>query len=282
MAHTLPKTTPPHTFYRFVRSLPLKASSSHVGSNTRCYTGAFSKADSETPQTLTLIRFQPKVNVSSLGGCYASLSVNKKPFHGIPFTTVNITPQGKYGTNDFAVWSKVIPTQVAVSAEQVLKVPEEELLRSLDDDYIHKRADTRDLVKSHFDVSSGDAGVEILQVSLVCPLSRKRMTTPCRGVDCRHVQCFDAYAYLAVNENTLQPSWRCPLCELELPVEDMRVDLLTLHVLGEAGEYCDDVRLFASGDWESVEAGNDHSVILIEDSPAKTALQDVFFIDLTE
>lgn len=51
-----------------------------------------------------------------------------------------------------------------MSAEQVLKVPEEELLRSLDDDYVHKLEDTRDLVKSHFDASSGNAVVEISQV----------------------------------------------------------------------------------------------------------------------
>lgn len=94
------------------------------------------------------------------------------------------------------------------------------------------------------------------------------MAIPCRGVDCRHVQCFD--------ENTFQPSWRCPVCHIELPVEDMRVDLFTL-----LEEHCNDIRLFASGDWESMEAGNDYSVIMIEDSPATTALQDVF-IDLTE
>lgn len=210
------------------------------------------------------------------------MSVNKQPFFGIPFTTINITPRGKPGANSFAVWSQVIPTHVAVRVEQVVKVPEEEVLRSLDDDdfpYVHKRADTLDLVKDHFDGSGGDAVVEILQVSLVCPLSRKRMKVPCRGVHCRHVQCFDAYAYLAANEGTLKPFWCCPVCDLELPVEDLRVDLFTLHVLGEAGGHCDDVRFFADGRWESVEAGEDeHSVIVIEDSPVKPnrkALRDV-------
>lgn len=184
-----------------------------------------------------------------------------------------MTPLGKQGTNHFRVCSQAIPTLVAVSVEQVVKVPEEELLRALGSDgfpHVYNRADTLDLVKGHFDGSSGDAVVEILQVSLVCPLSRKRMKVPCRGVHCRHVQCFDAYAYLAANESTLKPFWCCPVCDLELPVEDMRVDLFTLHVLGEAEERGDDVRFFSDGRWENVAAGKDeHSIIVIEDSPVK-------------
>ncbi|XP_077554156.1 E3 SUMO-protein ligase gei-17-like [Haemaphysalis longicornis] len=133
-----------------------------------------------------------------------------------------MTPLGKQGTNHFRVWSQAIPTHVAVSVEQVMKVPEE-VLRALDSDdfpHVYKRADTLDLVKGHLDGSSGDAVVEILQVSLLCPLSRKRMKVPCRGVHCRHVQCFDAYAYLAANESTMKPFWRCPVCDLALPVEE--------------------------------------------------------------
>lgn len=222
---------------------------------------------------MTLVRFQPKASASSLGPFSACLSVNNQPCNTIPFTTVNVTPLGKQGTNHFRVCSQAIPTLVAVSVEQVVKVPEEELLRALGSDgfpHVYNRADTLDLVKGHFDGSSGDAVVEILQVSLVCPLSRKRMKVPCRGVHCRHVQCFDAYAYLAANESTLKPFWCCPVCDLELPVEDMRVDLFTLHVLGEAEERGDDVRFFSDGRWENVAAGKDeHSIIVIEDSPVK-------------
>ncbi|XP_077548753.1 E3 SUMO-protein ligase PIAS1-like isoform X1 [Haemaphysalis longicornis] len=165
------------------------------------------------------------------------------------------------------------------------KVPEEELLRSLYDGddvpYVHKRADTRHLVRSHFVGSGGDAVVEALQVSLVCPLSRRRMKVPCRGVHCRHVQCFDAYTYLTCNKNTLKRCWFCPVCELELPVEDMRVDLFTLDFLDKAEEHCDDVTLFADGHWENVAAGKDDqdsiiliedSITVIEDSPVKTPL----------
>ncbi|XP_077554167.1 E3 SUMO-protein ligase PIAS2-like [Haemaphysalis longicornis] len=80
-------------------------------------------------------------------------------------------------------------------------------------------------------------------VSLVCPLSRRRMSVPCRRVRCRHVQCFDAYTYLSLNKSTPKRSWFCPVCDRKLPVEDMRVDLLMLDILGEAQVHCDDVTL---------------------------------------
>ncbi|KAH9366238.1 hypothetical protein HPB48_001733 [Haemaphysalis longicornis] len=107
------------------------------------------------------------------------------------------------------------------------------------------------------------------------------MKVPCRGVHCRHVQCFDAYTYLTCNKNTLKRCWFCPVCELELPVEDMRVDLFTLDFLDKAEEHCDDVTLFADGHWENVAAGKDDqdsiiliedSITVIEDSPVKTPL----------
>lgn len=169
MARALHRTAPSQPFYRFVRPLSLTASSPYAGSNARVFTGTFTKADHAVSRTLTLVRFQPKASASSLRPCSACLSVNNRPFNGIPFTTVNMTPLGKPGTNLFRVWSRAIPAHVAVSVEQVVKVPEEELLLALDSDdlpYVYKRADTLDLVKGHFDGSSGDAVVEILQVRL--------------------------------------------------------------------------------------------------------------------
>lgn len=138
--------------------------------------------------------------------------------------------------------------------------------------YVHQRADTKHLVRSHFGGSSGHVVVQALQVSLVCPLSRMRMSVPCRGVRCCHVQCFDAYTYLSLNKSTPKRSWFCPVCDLKLPVEDMRVDLLTLDILGAAQVHCDDVRLFADGRWENVASGKDDQdrVIVIEDSPVNS------------
>ncbi|CAG2060797.1 unnamed protein product, partial [Timema podura] len=65
---------------------------------------------------------------------------------------------------------------------------------------------TRGLIKEKL---SEDADSEIattsLRVSLVCPLGKMRMVTPCRASTCYHLQCFDANTYLMMNER--KPTW---------------------------------------------------------------------------
>lgn len=49
------------------------------------------------------------------------------------------------------------------------------------------------------------------QVSLMCPITFKRITLPARGHDCKHIQCFDLESYLQLNCE--RGSWRCPVCK---------------------------------------------------------------------
>lgn len=50
----------------------------------------------------------------------------------------------------------------------------------------------------------------LLQVSLKCPITFKRITLPARGHDCKHIQCFDLESYLQLNCE--RGAWRCPVC----------------------------------------------------------------------
>lgn len=59
-----------------------------------------------------------------------------------------------------------------------------------------------------------------------CPLSLCEMATPVRGVDCEHIQCYDADAYIDVNIRTrnVEKRWKCPVCCKIVRPEDLIVD----------------------------------------------------------
>lgn len=59
-------------------------------------------------------------------------------------------------------------------------------------------------------LSSGGLVVEVATVSLRCPLSLARLTTPVKGVDCTHLQCFDMGMFLAYARRSRK--FVCPVC----------------------------------------------------------------------
>ena len=56
----------------------------------------------------------------------------------------------------------------------------------------------------------------------LCPLTKKLIARPARGVKCLHADCFDLTGFLsyALKHN----SWICPICHNMLTAEDLRVD----------------------------------------------------------
>ena len=53
-------------------------------------------------------------------------------------------------------------------------------------------------------------------------LSYMRITTPTRSIHCVHSQCFDAFSWFSMMEQTT--TWLCPVCEKVLNTEDLMVD----------------------------------------------------------
>ncbi|EDQ93081.1 uncharacterized protein MONBRDRAFT_31004 [Monosiga brevicollis MX1] len=58
-------------------------------------------------------------------------------------------------------------------------------------------------------------------ISLKCPLSHKRISTPARGEYCNHLQCFDALTYIQMN--ALQCRWNCPICHRPILIQGLRI-----------------------------------------------------------
>jgi len=69
-----------------------------------------------------------------------------------------------------------------------------------------------------------------------CPLSLCEMETPVRGIECEHIQCYDADAYVDVNIRTrnVEKRWICPVCSKIVRPEDLIVDEFVLDAIKKA------------------------------------------------
>jgi hypothetical protein len=95
-----------------------------------------------------------------------------------------------------------------------------------------------------------------------CPLSFTLLTTPVRGVTCKHLECFDLQNYLETrprrkdHEPPFADSWRCPLCRgdarpTELVVDDFLASVLQELMLSGSTDV-QNIMVKRNGSWEPV------------------------------
>ncbi|KAH8100657.1 PINIT domain-containing protein [Cristinia sonorae] len=87
------------------------------------------------------------------------------------------------------------------------------------------------------------------KMSLKCPLSYMRITTPCRAWSCVHSQCFDAFSWFSVMEQTT--TWMCPVCEKTLSTDDLIIDGYFDEIVKATPEEVEDVIVEPDGEWHS-------------------------------
>jgi hypothetical protein len=65
-----------------------------------------------------------------------------------------------------------------------------------------------------FDSSSEDLLLHQQDISLEDPITLKRLRTPCRSINCSHLQCFDYDCYIELNKKGRSVSqYICPICK---------------------------------------------------------------------
>ncbi|XP_076949885.1 uncharacterized protein LOC143622698 [Bidens hawaiensis] len=123
------------------------------------------------------------------------------------------------------------------------------------------------------------------RISLNCPISFKRMTTPVKGHLCKHLQCFDYENYVDINSR--RPSWRCPHCSQSVCFTDIRIDQKMAKVLKEVDVTISHVKFSADGSWKDVNNCDDHadeqqdkSLLHQKSNPSSDKGKDI--MDLTE
>jgi len=137
---------------------------------------------------------------------------------------------------------------------------------------IHQlRLSIRQLVVDSFN-SSELLTTENQKISLICPISKKRIETPVRSPECRHLQCFDAQAYYSLNSQfniDEKPwSWKCPTCSAKAPFSSLVVDSYFAQILESTNlpEKTTAIVFARDGSWTpDIEHVGDVSVIDVSD-----------------
>ncbi|KAK3505109.1 PINIT domain-containing protein [Neurospora crassa] len=84
-------------------------------------------------------------------------------------------------------------------------------------------------------------------LSLKCPLSYMRLSKPCRGLNCGHIQCFDATSYLQLQEQG--PQWLCPICSKSVPFDQLAMDEYAQGILEATPKSVEQVTIEPTGKW---------------------------------
>ncbi|XP_029824348.2 E3 SUMO-protein ligase PIAS1-like [Ixodes scapularis] len=192
-----------------------------------------------------------------------TLCVNTFRFFDVPLLkTINVSGYVRAAINFFAISGRAIPEDLHLKVIVVDRTQELSLLVYLADSGCGI-GDMSTTKAQAANVEDPDVIVDRVTVLLNCPLQRTRLVAPCRGADCRHMQCFDALAYLRLNEATIRPSWRCPVCDKDVEVQGLRMDPFTMEVLRRVAKTCDTVQALG---WTAV----DKRVDVISVSSART------------
>lgn len=84
-------------------------------------------------------------------------------------------------------------------------------------------------------------------MSLKDPVQMTRIQTPCRSIACKHGECFDAAAYLGLQEQA--PTWTCPSCNRSAPWDQLVFDQYFDDILRNVPASVDQVTVEPDGTW---------------------------------
>ncbi|KAJ8962688.1 hypothetical protein NQ318_001085 [Aromia moschata] len=195
-----------------------------------------------------------------------------------PPRPVNITQMVKLSptvANTITVsWAADYGRGYAITVALVHKLTSFDLLQRLKNKGAKNADHTRALIKEKLsDDGDSEIATTSLRVSLMCPLGKMRMTTPCRSVTCSHLQCFDASLYLQMNER--KPTWNCPVCDKPSLYDNLVIDGYFQEVLNSSHlpSDCNEIQLNKDGSWschtqekKTVKVEKPTTVIGIDDS----------------
>ncbi|CAH1164681.1 unnamed protein product [Phaedon cochleariae] len=194
-----------------------------------------------------------------------------------PPRPVNITQMVKLSptvANTITVsWAADYGRGYAITVALVHKLSSCDLLQRLKNKGIKNPDHTRAIIKEKLNDDDCEIATTSLRVSLMCPLGKMRMTTPCRAITCSHLQCFDASLFLQMNER--KPTWNCPVCDKPSLYDNLVIDGYFTEVLGSSilSADCNEIQLNKDGTWsvqlpekKQIEKCKSATVIGIDDS----------------
>ena len=113
-----------------------------------------------------------------------------------------------------------------------------------------------------------DPGCDIMlaqDISLRDMILLKPLELPCRGLGCKHIQCFDFKAYLHVNSGRISSAYMCPICNQVSNPSKIYVDSIFLCLMKILPEDAN-VSIVKDGTFEVTSTKPALEVINIDDS----------------
>lgn len=175
-----------------------------------------------------------KINGDSV---FDNFSKNKMSFtpagQNAPFPSIDVT--SFWVQSQFPVFS--VHIQVAMNSSQVKWLAVAAVLKKKDKHSIFESLKRRSpsfndcvlravSLQSPQCSTSGDEDIDVTetQVSLLDASSFLPIEIATRGINCTHIQCFDFFTHLEMNEKARTPKWRCPICSKEGSVSNLILD----------------------------------------------------------
>ena len=92
-------------------------------------------------------------------------------------------------------------TGYCLTVQLIEKLYSEQLLNILKEKQFHHSHHAQDRIREQLKLDNdNEISTTSLRASLMCPISHMKMTYPCIGKNCTHVQCVDALTMLQMNE----------------------------------------------------------------------------------
>lgn len=111
---------------------------------------------------------------------------------------------------------------------------------------------TKAAIKSEYDQNQDDDIVMATSsLTLRCPLTYARLSTPIRSIECDHIQCFDALSFLTMQERI--PSWICPVCSKKINPGHLAVSDYLQSIIATTSDEIDTVNINTDGTWEPLD-----------------------------
>lgn len=124
-----------------------------------------------------------------------------------------------------------------------------------------------------------DIEMASFDLTLKDPLSYMRISVPCRTTFCKHNQCWDAMAFLSINEQT--PQWTCPICHIAISgLGAIAVDGYFQDILENVAADVDTILVDPKGNWKV--PGDDHAATVTRAKPKDTPESAPEVLDLED
>ena len=114
--------------------------------------------------------------------------------------------------------------------------------------------ETHSLIRQKLENTDSDvlSTEDTIVIALICPLSRKILEKPVRGINCTHLDCFDLDAYVKLGYQSFK--WSCPICSKFVSQTELKLDVFLMEIvktLRSKDSNDDFIEIFKDFKWRS-------------------------------